>query len=64
MSTVPADSAGDLTVTEVDELTTRLLPAVAPKFTAVAPVRPTPVMVTVVPPLTVRCRVMCVTVAP
>jgi hypothetical protein len=48
--TVPADSAGEVTVIDVLEFTTRLDPAVAPKFTAVAPVKPLPVTVTEVPP--------------
>jgi hypothetical protein len=37
-------------VREVAEVTTRLVPAVDPNFTAVAPVNPVPVTVTVVPP--------------
>jgi hypothetical protein len=49
-STVPATCAGLLAVTLVSELTTTPVAAVAPKWTAVAPVNPHPVMVTVVPP--------------
>ncbi len=49
-STVPADSAGEVTVIEVDELTTTPVPATVPNFTPVTPVKPVPVMVTGVPP--------------
>ena len=35
---------------EVEELTTRPVPATVPNFTTVAPVKPVPVTVTVVPP--------------
>ena len=36
---------------EVGEMTVKAVAAVAPKLTAVAPVKPVPVMVTVVPPV-------------
>ncbi len=49
-STVAADSAGEVTVIEVAELTTTPVPATVPNFTPVAPVKPVPVMVTGVPP--------------
>ena len=50
-STVPADSAGEVTVREVPPpLTTTPVPGVTPKSTAVAPVKLVPVTVTVVPP--------------
>jgi len=49
-STVPALPAGAVTVMEVDELTTRPVPATVPNFTAEAPVNPVPVRVTKVPP--------------
>src|SRR5580692_9889625 len=50
-STVPADSAGEVTVSEVPApFTTTLVPAVVPNFTEVAPVKPDPVTVTEVPP--------------
>ena len=42
--------AGVVAVIEVAELTVKLVAFVAPKVTAVAPVRFVPVMVTVVPP--------------
>jgi hypothetical protein len=48
-STVPAP-AGDVAVIDVAELTVKLVAAVAPKVTAVAPVNPVPVTVTTVPP--------------
>jgi hypothetical protein len=48
-STVPAACAGDVAVIEVSLLTVKPA-AVAPKFTAVAPVNPVPVIVTDVPP--------------
>ena len=50
-STVPVP-AGDFMVREVDEVTDKPVPAVVPNFTAVAPVNPVPVTVTVVPPAT------------
>jgi hypothetical protein len=51
ISTVPVP-AGDLMVSVVAELTVRTVPAVEPNLTAVAPVNPVPVTVTVVPPAT------------
>ena len=45
-STVPVP-AGDFMVREVDEVTDKPVPAVVPNFTAVAPVNPVPVTVTV-----------------
>ena len=50
ISTTPAP-AGDLAVICVAELTVKLVAAVAPKVTAVAPVNPEPVIVTDVPPV-------------
>src|SRR6202790_3412188 len=49
-STVAAASAGEMMVMDVAELTTRPVPAVVPNFTTVAPVKPVPVTVTLVPP--------------
>ena len=49
-STVPADSAGEVAVIEVVELTTTPVPATVPNFTPVTPLKPVPVMVTLVPP--------------
>ena len=49
-STVPALAAGDTAVIDVELLTVKLLAAVPPKLTPVAPVSPVPVIVTVVPP--------------
>ena len=49
-STVAADSAGEVTVIEVVELTTTPVPATVPNFTPVTPLKSVPVMVTVVPP--------------
>ena len=49
MSTVPVP-AGDVAVIDVAELTVKLAAAVLPNFTAVAPVKLVPVMVTEVPP--------------
>ena len=49
ISTVPVP-AGDFMVREVGEATTRTVPAVDPNLTDVAPVKPVPVTVTVVPP--------------
>ncbi len=49
-STVPADSAGEVTVIEVVELTTTPVPATVPNFTPVTPLKPVPVMVTACPP--------------
>ena len=48
-STVPVP-AGDVAVIWVAELTVKLVAAVAPKVTAVAPEKPEPMMITVVPP--------------
>jgi len=50
-STVAADSAGEVAVTEVSLLTVTPVAAVVPKLTALAPVNPVPVMVTDVPPV-------------
>jgi hypothetical protein len=47
---VPLDPAGDIAVILVAELTVTPVAAVAPKFTAVAPLNPVPLMVTDVPP--------------
>ena len=52
-STVPADSAGAVTVIDV-AVSAVTAPAVAPKSTAVWPVRLVPVMVTLVPPAPAR----------
>ena len=49
-STTPAAPAGLVAVIWVSELTVKLLAATVPKSTAVAPVKPVPVIVTVVPP--------------
>jgi hypothetical protein len=51
-SIVPVLPAGEVAVTEVALLTTTPVAALAPKWTAVAPVREVPVMVTLVPPAT------------
>ena len=48
-STVPVP-AGDVAVIWVAELTVKPVAGVAPKFTALAPVKLVPVIVTVVPP--------------
>src|ERR1019366_2768871 len=50
ISVCQAGSAGDTAEMEVAELTTKLEAAVAPKLTALAPVRLVPVIVTEVPP--------------
>ena len=50
MSTVPALWAGEVAVIDVALLTVNVAAAVAPKLTAVAPVKPVPVIVTDVPP--------------
>jgi hypothetical protein len=50
MSTVPADSAGAVAVILLELLTVYALAAVPPKLTAVAPVNPVPLIVTLVPP--------------
>lgn len=49
-STVPVP-AGEVAVIDVAELTVKLTALAAPNVTAVAPVKPVPVIVTVVPPL-------------
>src|SRR5438445_378249 len=49
-STVAALWAGEVAVMVVALLTVKLVAAVAPKLTAVAPVNPVPVIVTEVPP--------------
>jgi hypothetical protein len=49
-STVPVP-AGDVAVIDVVELTVKLVAAVAPKVTAVVPVKFVPVIVTEVPPV-------------
>jgi hypothetical protein len=49
-STVPFPF-GETAVIDVAEFTVKLLALIAPKLTAVAPVRPVPVIVTVVPSL-------------
>ena len=49
-STVPAASAGLVAVICVAETTITLVAAVVPKSTAVAPLKPVPVIVTDVPP--------------
>ena len=51
MSTVPATPLGAVTVIEVAELTVNEPATVAPKLTAVAPVKLVPVTVTDVPPM-------------
>jgi hypothetical protein len=49
-STVPAAPAGTVAETFVFEITRNVVAGVAPNATALAPVNPEPVMVTVVPP--------------
>src|SRR5450755_3250764 len=49
-STVADTCTGAVTVRDVSEATTREVPGVAPKLTAVAPVKPLPVTVIVGPP--------------
>ncbi len=49
-STVPAAWAGEVAVIWLAELTVKLVAAVPPKETAVAPVKSVPLMVTFVPP--------------
>lgn len=51
MSTVPLP-VGAVAVISVSETTVKLVAAVVPNSTAVAPVKPVPVIVTVVPPAT------------
>src|SRR6476660_6445319 len=53
MSTAPAACAGAVAVICVALFTVNVVAAVAPKLTAVAPVRLVPVMVTLVPPAVV-----------
>jgi hypothetical protein len=50
ISTAPAEPAGETAVICVAELTVKLVVLVEPNFTAVAPVKFVPVIVTVVPP--------------
>jgi hypothetical protein len=50
MSTAPSDPAGETAVISVAEMKLKVLAAVPPKETAVAPVKAVPVTVTVVPP--------------
>ena len=50
MFTVPGPLGGETAVMLVGELTVKLVAAVFPKVTAVAPKNPVPVSVTVVPP--------------
>ena len=50
ISTVPALSAGEVAVIEVDELTVKLVAVVLPKSTTLAPVKFVPVIATLVPP--------------
>jgi hypothetical protein len=52
MSTVPAFSAGETALIVVAELTEKLVALTEPNFTADAPVKFVPVIVTVVPPAT------------
>ncbi len=49
MSTVPLP-AGEVALIEVEPVIVKLVAAVPPNFTAVAPVKPVPVTVTEVPP--------------
>ena len=50
---VPAEWAGEVTVIELALLTVNVVAEVVPNLTAVAPVKPVPVIVTVVPPFRV-----------
>jgi hypothetical protein len=50
MSTAPEDSAGEVAVIEVALVTVKLVAAIDPNLTALAPVRFVPVIVTLVPP--------------
>jgi hypothetical protein len=50
-STAPAVPAGEVAVTVVSLTKTTLVAGVVPKFTAVPPVKPLPVIVTFVPPV-------------
>ena len=47
---VPTEPAGETAVILVADTTVKLVAATPPKVTLVAPVKPVPVMVTVVPP--------------
>jgi hypothetical protein len=49
-STVPVVPAGEVAVIDVAELTMTPVAAVAPNLTAVTPLKPVPVMLTLVPP--------------
>ena len=49
-STAPADPAGDVTVIWLSLFTVKAVAAAAPNFTAVAAVKPLPVIFTLVPP--------------
>ena len=51
MLCAPAAWAGETAVIWVSETTVKLVAATVPKSTLVAPVKPVPVMVTVVPPV-------------
>jgi hypothetical protein len=51
ISTVPAARVGEVMVRVLSVVTSRPFPGVVPNMTAVAPVNPVPVMVTVVPPI-------------
>ena len=50
-SAVPATFAGDVAVIDVEESTLSSLAGIPPKRTALAPVKPVPVIVTTVPPV-------------
>ena len=52
-STVAADSGGEVAVMEPELFTVKLVAAMVPKVTALAPVKLVPVIVTVVPPAVV-----------
>src|SRR5262249_20192628 len=49
-STVPALAAGEVAVIEVSSFTVKVVAPTLPKFTADAPTKPLPVIVTLVPP--------------
>jgi hypothetical protein len=49
-STTPTAWAGAVTVIEVSEFTVKLVAAAVPKWMALAPVKPLPLIVTTVPP--------------
>jgi len=51
ISTIPALPAGEVAVIDVALLTVKLVALLAPNFTAVAPVKLVPVIVTDVPPV-------------